>query len=559
MHSIRAFSHLFAFLLVAYGWKESWSFALLPFSVTSSALNGRQFKSLARSNTVCWATPKNVSSSSSSSSSLPETPLAQPQQSLKDEVEASTVSQQRNSRVAKRMKLQWCNNGFCQDVLREKVVGTRNQIVLRGPATGQVVYHWQSVTQETRNNNKKSDLYQEQTDTATVIKDPFVLILIRPGDDTLIQAAAKAIQELSEFGVQVLLDPSTAARVKYYFGVDSDNVHLFEAMPTPGFGDDIRDESDTDTLRDHDSYLYGQSHPTGNPVAAHAPDLICTLGGDGLLMHAGMMFQGAVPPILCVAGGSLGFLTPFRQDEMVEALLIALGLQTSSSIADQDSTPLILPDIDVFPPNMPTYAYTPKEVNGDRTRPKLKFGLGNRIYLSIRMRLECAVVSKDGSIRSRYNVLNEVVVDRGSSPYLAALECFCDDSHLTTVQADGVIFATPTGSTAYSLAAGSSVVHPAVPCILLTPICPHVLSFRSMIFPDHVLLRCYVPEDARAGASVAFDGKHRQELRRGESLEVKMSPYPVPTINRVDQTADWLGNLKSNFNFNARPRQRPLS
>jgi NAD+ kinase len=101
------------------------------------------------------------------------------------------------------------------------------------------------------------------------------------------------------------------------------------------------------------------------------------------------------------------------------------------------------------------------------------------------MRLECCLLNRDGVVRARYNVLNEVVIDRGSSPYLAALECFCDNEHLTTLQADGVIFATPTGSTAYSLAAGPSVVHPAVPCILVTPICPHVLSFRSMVFPDH--------------------------------------------------------------------------
>ena len=115
------------------------------------------------------------------------------------------------------------------------------------------------------------------------------------------------------------------------------------------------------------------------------------------------------------------------------------------------------------------------------------------ISVSMRMRLECRVIDKNGIIRARYNVLNEVVIDRGSSPYLSNLECFVDNVHLTTVQADGIIFATPTGSTAYSMAAGGSVVHPAVPCILVTPICPHVLSFRSMVFPDHVILRCYVP------------------------------------------------------------------
>ena len=116
----------------------------------------------------------------------------------------------------------------------------------------------------------------------------------------------------------------------------------------------------------------------------------------------------------------------------------------------------------------------------------------------------------------------------------------------------------PTGSTAYSMAAGGSVVHPAVPSILVTPICPHVLSFRSMIFPDHVVLRCYVPEDARSPASVAFDGKHRQELQRGDSIQIQMSNYPVPTVNRGDHSSDWLESLKRSFNFNTRPRQRPL-
>jgi len=174
------------------------------------------------------------------------------------------------------------------------------------------------------------------------------------------------------------------------------------------------------------------------------------------------------------------------------------------------------------------------------------------------MRLECMVINSEGVVRSKFNVLNEVVIDRGSSPYLAALECFCDNVHLTTVQADGVIFSTPTGSTAYSMAAGGSVVHPAVPAILVTPICPHVLSFRSMVFPDHVVLRCYVPKDARSEASVAFDGKHRRELHRGDSVQIQMSPYPVPTICRVDHSADWLTSLKRNFNFNTRARQSPL-
>jgi NAD+ kinase len=237
---------------------------------------------------------------------------------------------------------------------------------------------------------------------------------------------------------------------------------------------------------------------------------------------------------------------------------------------DYDDDPGMIPSYSP-PPDMqtkrfPSYKQKQKQnVDHDRTNDlpkpptKLCFGHGDRICLSIRMRLDCRIISKrDGIVKARYNVLNEVVIDRGLSPYLTILECFCDDEHLTTVQADGVIFATPTGSTAYSLAAGSSVVHPAVPCILVTPICPHVLSFRSMVFPDHVVLRAYVPHDARSEASISFDGKHRQELRRGDSVEIRMSSYPVPTINRKDHSADWLHSLKRGLYFNARPKQMPF-
>ena len=80
-------------------------------------------------------------------------------------------------------------------------------------------------------------------------------------------------------------------------------------------------------------------------------------------------------------------------------------------------------------------------------------------------------------------VMNEVVVDRGESPFLTHLDLFADNRFLTKVQADGIIIATPTGSTAYSMAAGGSMVHPTVPCILVTPICAHSLSFRPIILP----------------------------------------------------------------------------
>lgn len=90
--------------------------------------------------------------------------------------------------------------------------------------------------------------------------------------------------------------------------------------------------------------------------------------------------------------------------------------------------------------------------------------------------LEAAADDEDGK---SYQILNDMVVDRGPSPFLSNLELYGNGSHLTTVQADGLVIATPTGSTAYSLSAGGSVVHPDISAILVSPICPHTVSQPS--------------------------------------------------------------------------------
>ena len=89
-------------------------------------------------------------------------------------------------------------------------------------------------------------------------------------------------------------------------------------------------------------------------------------------------------------------------------------------------------------------------------------------------------------------VLNEVVVDRGPHPYLSNIELFIDGKYITTVQGDGLIVSTPTGSTAYAVAAGASMIHPSVPAIMVTPICPHSLSFRPIVVPAGVELKVSV-------------------------------------------------------------------
>jgi hypothetical protein len=102
------------------------------------------------------------------------------------------------------------------------------------------------------------------------------------------------------------------------------------------------------------------------------------------------------------------------------------------------------------------------------------------------------------------------------------------------------------------------MVHPNVQAILLTPICPHSLNFRPIILPDYIELELRVPNSARVGAWVCFDGKQRQEIHRGDSVFIKMSENPVPTINRTDLTTDWFESLERCFRWSNRAEQKPF-
>lgn len=155
-------------------------------------------------------------------------------------------------------------------------------------------------------------------------------------------------------------------------------------------------------------------------------------------------------------------------------------------------------------------------------------------------------------------MLNELSIDRGTSPYMAAVDAFVDGEHLTTVYADGILIATPTGSTAYSLAAGGSIMLPSTPGICFTPICPHSLSFRPLILPDSALIRLVVPATARASVSASFDGGHQTELRPGDCVEVTTSPWPMPLVSLRGTVKDWVHSIKRKLHWNVREQQKQL-
>ncbi|KAI7080877.1 ATP-NAD kinase, partial [Hortaea werneckii] len=153
-----------------------------------------------------------------------------------------------------------------------------------------------------------------------------------------------------------------------------------------------------------------------------------------------------------------------------------------------------------------------------------------------------------------HEVLNELVIDRGPSSYISSLDLYANDSLLTRISADGIILSTPTGSTAYSLSAGGSLVHPDIPAILLTPICPHTLSFRPMLLNDDMALKVSLPASGRGGAFVSFDGKGRVELGRGDEVVVRASAYPFPTV--MGQPLEWFDSISRTLRWNTRAAEQ---
>lgn len=269
-------------------------------------------------------------------------------------------------------------------------------------------------------------------------------------------------------------------------------------------------------------------------------DLIITLGGDGLILHVvSTLFPRAIPPIMPFSLGSLGFLGSFtvaKYKEMLKPIF-------------QDTAPKVTSRMRL----------RCRVIRGNSgAKEKVKVGdseIDKNCILNFRndeMIEECGV---EAIADNEFHVLNELVIDRGPAPYLSNLEVLCDNTMVTRVQADGLIIATPTGSTAYNLSAGGSMVHPDVPGILFTPICPHSLSFRPIMFPDYVTLTIKVPDNARANAWVCFDGKSRMELKRGDRVEVDVSKWMVETICRNDPTNDWFQSISNNLRWNERLMQ----
>ena len=114
----------------------------------------------------------------------------------------------------------------------------------------------------------------------------------------------------------------------------------------------------------------------------------------------------------------------------------------------------------------------------------------------------------------------------------------------------GIIVSTPTGSTAYNMSAGGSMVAPSVPAILVTPICPHSLSFRPAVLPDTSHISVSVPNDCESGVYVSFDGLPAILLKPGAKVEISRSVQPIPSITESGYNHEWFQSIKAKLHWN---------
>ncbi|HEX8535895.1 MAG TPA: NAD(+)/NADH kinase [Cystobacter sp.] len=206
-------------------------------------------------------------------------------------------------------------------------------------------------------------------------------------------------------------------------------------------------------------------------------ELVVVLGGDGTLIHAARMLDGRPTPILGVNLGTLGFMT---------------------------------------------------EISADGIFPALDAVLAGRFKLESRMKLSCRLV-RDGKVLVQDEVLNDVVINKGALARVADHEVSIDGVPVAMYKADGVILATPTGSTAYSLSAGGPIVHPSVDCTVLTPICSHALTHRSTLVPADRTIRITLCSET-ADTFLTLDGQTGHGLQCGDSIEVVCSPNRVQLL-----------------------------
>ena len=225
-------------------------------------------------------------------------------------------------------------------------------------------------------------------------------------------------------------------------------------------------------------------------------DIVISLGGDGSMLSTARAVGNHSIPILGINLGSLGFLTEITQDQIIDSL---------ERIKD------------------------------------------SRYTIEERMVLEASISSQNGF---SFFALNDVVIDHGESTNLISLDLFADDELVSSYNVDGIIFSTPTGSTAYSLSVGGPIISPKMEAIAVSPISPHTLTLRPIIFPaDSVLtIKTGIVKDK---LRVSVDGMIVGRLESRQNIRIKRAAHKMKFIKFEDRS--FYSILRKKLHWGKRP------
>ncbi len=212
-------------------------------------------------------------------------------------------------------------------------------------------------------------------------------------------------------------------------------------------------------------------------------DLIVVLGGDGTIIEAARATAGLEIPIFGINYGKIGYLADAEsgEDALIERVL------------------------------------------------------RGECRIENRMTLDITVLRSGKVIACGYHALNDAVLSNGPVPHLLSFELYCNGGLAQTIRSDGIIIATPTGSSAYSMSAGGPVVDPEMSCIVATPICPHALHIRPVVFKGSSVLEI---KNARCRTNkiyLSVDGKETAEICGGDVIRIAKSNISVPLVRVKDQ------------------------
>jgi NAD+ kinase len=228
--------------------------------------------------------------------------------------------------------------------------------------------------------------------------------------------------------------------------------------------------------------LAGETASYPKKDIATLADMLVVLGGDGTMLAAARLVEDRPIPILGINAGGLGFLTAVSRDEAFTALAHVF----SQAFAEEE-----------------------------------------------RLMLRSRVVRRGQEVIAA-SALNDAVVSKGAS-HMVQLEISINRQFVTRLRGDGLIVSTPTGSTAYSMAAGGPILNPSVHALILTPICPHTLTNRPIVIPQDVLVEVVLVSKDH-GAMATFDGQVGIALQPGDTVEIRASENKTRLIRFSDRS-----------------------